>query len=93
MDYLLAIVSATRRTELLALGVSTRGAMALQRAAKALALVRDRDYCLPDDLKDLAPIVLSHRVMLNIRQDSRGRRFQEAERVIRDIVESVPVPL
>lgn len=93
MDYLLAIVSATRRTELLALGVSTRGAMALQRGAKALALVRDRDYCLPDDIKDLAPIVLSHRVMLNTRQDSRGRRFEEAERVIQDIVESVPVPL
>src|SRR5262249_52353298 len=55
LDYLLAIVSATRRSELLALGVSTRGALAVQQAAKALALSRDRDYCLPDDIKDMAP--------------------------------------
>ncbi|MGH7208979.1 MAG: AAA family ATPase [Nitrospiraceae bacterium] len=93
MDYLLAIVSETRRSELLALGVSTRGAMALHKAAKALALVRGRDYCLPDDLKDLAPVVLSHRVMLSASQGSRGPRFEEAEQVIQDIVESVPVPL
>jgi MoxR-like ATPase len=93
MDYLLAIVAETRRSDLLALGVSTRGAMALHKAAKALALVRDRDYCLPDDLKELAPVVLSHRVMLSASQGSRGPRFEEAEQVIQDIVESVPVPL
>jgi len=93
MDYLLAIVSETRRSDLLALGVSPRGAMALHKAAKALALVRDRDYCLPDDLKDLAPVVLSHRVMLSATQGARGPRFEEAEQVIQDIVESVPVPL
>jgi MoxR-like ATPase len=67
--------------------------MALHKAAKALALVRGRDYCLPDDLKDLAPVVLSHRVMLSASQGSRGPRFDEAEQVIQDIVESVPVPL
>lgn len=93
MGYLLAIVSATRLSELLGLGVSTRGAMALHKAAKALALVRDRDYCLPDDIKDLAPAVLSHRVMHNTSQGSGGWRFEEAERVIHNIVESVPVPL
>jgi MoxR-like ATPase len=92
-DYLLAIVSATRRSDLLALGVSTRGAMALHKAAKALALVRDRAYCLPDDIKDLAPAVLSHRVALHASQGSKGRRSEEAERVIQEIVESVPVPL
>lgn len=93
MEYLLAIVSATRRSELLALGVSTRGAMSLHKAAKALALVRDRDYCLPDDIKGLAPVILSHRVTLHAGRGSRGRRSEEAERVIEDIVESVPVPL
>lgn len=93
MGYLLAIVSATRLSELLRLGVSTRGAMALHKAAKALALVRDRDYCLPDDIKDLAPAVLAHRVMHNASQGSGGWRFEEAERVIHSIVESVPVPL
>ncbi len=93
MEYLLAIVSETRRSDLIALGVSTRGAMALHKAAKALALVRDRDYCLPDDIKDLAPMVLAHRVTLHEGQGARRHRSAEAERVIRDIVESVPVPL
>ncbi|TAL11608.1 MAG: MoxR family ATPase [Nitrospirae bacterium] len=93
MEYLLAIVSETRRSALIALGVSTRGAMALHKAAKALALVRDRDYCLPDDIKDLAPMVLAHRVTLHAGPGTRRHRSEEAEQVIRDIVESVPVPL
>jgi MoxR-like ATPase len=92
MEYLLAIVAATRRSDLLALGVSTRGAMAFHKAAKALALVRGRDYCLPDDIKELAPTVLSHRVMLAASQGGRGR-FEEAQQIVRDLVESVPVPL
>jgi len=92
MEYLLSIVAATRRCELLALGVSTRGAMALHNAAKSRALVRDRDYCLPDDIKALAPAVLSHRVMLAY-SDGAGPRLDEAERVIQDLVETVPVPL
>jgi MoxR-like ATPase len=58
LDYLLAIVAETRRSDLLALGVSTRGAVSLSKAAKALALERGRPYCLPDDIKELAPIVL-----------------------------------
>jgi MoxR-like ATPase len=93
MEYLLAIVSATRRSDLLALGVSTRGAMALHKAAKGLALVRNRDYCLPDDIKELAPMVLAHRVALQGGQGSRGHRVEYAERVIQEIVEAVPVPL
>jgi MoxR-like ATPase len=93
MDYLLAIVSATRESDLLALGVSTRGAMALHKAAKAMALVRQRDYCVPDDIKELAPYVLSHRVLLRVRQGVQNHRSQDAEQVIQDIVESVLVPL
>lgn len=93
LDYLLGIVSATRCNELLALGVSTRGAIALQQAAKALALCRERDYCLPDDIKEVAPVVLSHRVTLSAGLVPRGRQCEESEQVIRDLVESVPVPL
>ncbi len=93
MDYLLAIVALTRQSDLLALGVSPRGAMALHKAAKALALVRNRDYCLPDDIKELAPAVLAHRVMMQSGQGSRRLRSEEVERVIQEIVESVPVPL
>jgi MoxR-like ATPase len=93
LDYLLAVVAATRRSELLALGVSPRGAIALQQTAKALALSRGRDYCLPDDIKDVAPVVLSHRVIFNAGLVSRGRQFEESEQIIKDLVESVPVPL
>jgi MoxR-like ATPase len=95
-EYLLAIVAETRQSDLLALGVSPRGALALQTAAKALALVRGRDYCLPDDLKELAPAVLSHRVLIRPGlggAGGAGGRFEEAEQVIQDLVESVPVPL
>jgi MoxR-like ATPase len=92
-DYLLAVITETRRSELLALGVSTRGAVALSRAAKALAFVRNRAYCIPDDVKELAPIILPHRVMLKAGLGARGPRFDEARQVISDILESVPVPL
>ncbi|HJT21453.1 MAG TPA: MoxR family ATPase [Nitrospira sp.] len=92
-DYLLAIVQATRQSELLSLGVSTRGALALNTTAKALALVRGRDYCLPDDIKELAPVVLSHRVMLNRTHGMRTHSFEQAERIVLDIVETIPVPV
>lgn len=92
-EYLLTIVQATRQTEILSLGVSTRGALALSRAAKALAFVRGRAYCLPDDIKELAPVVLSHRIMLSRSQGLRQRTYEQTEQVVRDLVESVPVPV
>lgn len=92
-EYLLAIVQATRQSELLSLGVSTRGALALTNAAKALALVRGREFCLPDDVKELAPIVLSHRVMLSRAQGMRMQSFEQAERIVLDIVDTIPVPV
>jgi MoxR-like ATPase len=91
--YLLAIVQRTRQSDLLSLGVSTRGALALSRAAKALALVRGRTYCLPDDIKELAPIVLSHRIMVARAQGLRQRSGEHAERIIQDLVDSIPVPV
>jgi MoxR-like ATPase len=92
-EYLLAIVQATRQSELLSLGVSTRGALALNKTAKALAFVRGREYCLPDDIKEMAPTVLSHRVMLSRAQGMRGQSFEQAERIILDIVDTVSVPV
>jgi MoxR-like ATPase len=92
-EYLLAIVHATRQSELLSLGVSTRGALALNNAAKALALVRGREFCLPDDVKELAPIVLSHRVMLSRAQGLRVQSFEHAERILLDILDTIPVPV
>ncbi len=84
-EYLLSIVQATRQSELLSLGVSTRGALALSR--------RGRTYCLPDDIKELAPTVLSHRIMVARSQGVRQRSFEQAERIIQDLVESIPVPV
>lgn len=93
IDYILSIVQVTRHTELLSLGVSPRGGLALCRAAKALALVRGRTYCLPDDIRELAPVVLSHRVMVARSQGFVRQNFEQAERMIQDIVDSIPVPV
>jgi MoxR-like ATPase len=62
-EYLLDIVEATRQSDELRVGVSTRGALCFYRAAQALALIRGRTYVVPDDIKELAVPVLSHRVV------------------------------
>ncbi|HEY3346462.1 MAG TPA: MoxR family ATPase [Nitrospirota bacterium] len=93
LDYLLAIVDATRTNDRLSLGVSPRGALFLQGAARANALFEGRNYCIPDDIKNLAVPVLAHRVMFNTRAGAYGRRSEDAEDVIRDIVEAVEVPV
>ena len=54
LKYLMALVAATRESEFLALGVSTRGAMSLYRGSQAMAFLRGRDYVTPDDVKSLA---------------------------------------
>src|SRR5260370_13588948 len=59
-DYALEIVAGTRKTDQLSLGVSPRGTLMLQRAAQARAYLDGRDYCLPDDFKQLAVAVFSH---------------------------------
>jgi MoxR-like ATPase len=91
--YLLQVVAATRSHEALALGVSTRGCLAWQRSAQALALVRGRSYVLPDDLQDTAESVLSHRLLHADPLVGDGWQRSRAERVvIRAILESIPVP-
>jgi len=92
VSYLLEIVQETRESQFLSLGVSPRGAQSLLRAARARAMVGGRPYCLPDDVKALAIPVLAHRVHLSGRQDGLLPTRDEAERVIRDILEKVPVP-
>src|SRR6185295_10541851 len=63
VDYALEIASRTREHKNLSLGVSPRGCLMLCRAAQALALVEDRNYCVPDDIKRLASSVLAHRMI------------------------------
>jgi len=92
-DYALNIVNRTRKSDQLALGVSPRGTLMLQRAAQARAFLDGRDYCLPDDFKHLAVAVFAHRVVASSRHASLQRKTEATESVLRDIVESVPVPL
>jgi MoxR-like ATPase len=92
LDYLVAVVTATRSSPLLALGVSPRGSLALLRAAQAAALADGRDYLVPDDVKGLAVAALAHRVIArNGGGHAEGPRL-DAEAVIRAILHDVPVP-
>lgn len=93
LDYMVAVVEATRRHESLALGVSPRGAQALYRAVQALALLEGRDYAIPDDVKRLASPVFSHRVVVSSRLPMVGRATEAGERIIEDILNRVEVPL
>jgi MoxR-like ATPase len=89
-DYLLDIVHATRRSEDLHVGVSTRGALTLYRAAQSLALVSGRGYVVTDDIKALVVPVLAHRVVG--KSFLQAGEFGAAEAIIRDIVDRIRVP-
>jgi len=91
--YLMRIVAATRESEMLDLGVSPRGTLALFRAAQALALGEDRSYCIPDDIKRLVIPVFAHRIAVSSRFASSLRRSEEAEAVLHEILKTVSVPL
>jgi MoxR-like ATPase len=88
LDYLMALVTATRTSPQLRLGVSPRGALALLRAARARALIDGRDFVVPDDVKSLAVPALAHRVL------PRGAAGPEtdAEAVVTALVADLPVP-
>ncbi|MEN9206597.1 MAG: MoxR family ATPase [Gloeomargarita sp. GMQP_bins_14] len=93
VDYMLQVVAATRTSPLLRAGVSTRGALAWARAAKARALVQGRTYCVPDDVTELMLPVLAHRLSLGgVGQDLQSHR-QESEAILRDLAAEIPVPV
>jgi MoxR-like ATPase len=92
VDYVMRVVTETRRSPMLGLGVSTRGALAWYRLAQSYALLDGRDYVIPDDLRDLAVWVLAHRVVVGLPQEAPVRSRDEAERIIREILDRVPVP-
>jgi MoxR-like ATPase len=89
-DYVLDITDATRESEELAIGVSPRGAISLYRAAQALAVLENRDYVVPDDVKQLTVPVLSHRVLG--KGIVQGSQRNVTEGIIREIVNSVSTP-
>jgi MoxR-like ATPase len=92
VGYLLALVNETREHEAIALGASTRAALALRRAAQVHALLDERDYAIPEDVQALAVDVLAHRVSLAARGGAPGAAA-EARWILREIVERAPVPL
>jgi MoxR-like ATPase len=93
VDYTLEIVRRTRQSDFLSLGVSPRGSLMLYRAAQAMAYVHGRTFTTPADFKSLAVPVFAHRVVVNARYSSTKKKTGQAEDVLREIVESVTVPV
>jgi MoxR-like ATPase len=89
-EYLLDVVHATRRSDELLVGSSTRGALSLYRACQSLALVEGRDYVVPDDVKRLAVPVLAHRLIS--RSASPGQHRRRCEAMMQRIVDETRAP-
>jgi MoxR-like ATPase len=89
-DYLLDLVESTRNHPELALGASPRSALALYHAGQALAAIRGRNYVTPQEIKELALPVLSHRLMLG--PEARLRR-RTIEMILAEILENTPAPV
>jgi len=90
-QYILDIADATRNHEDLLVGVSTRGAIALSRAAQSQALLEGRNFAVPDDVKSLAVPVLAHRIVPKSILHSNQRRMEES--IIERILETITVPV
>ena len=93
VSYTLEIVRKTRESEYFSLGVSPRGSQMLYRAAQAMAFLDGRNFCVPDDFKPLVIPVFAHRVVPNAHYSSTLKKSEHAEQIIREIVESTPVPV
>ena len=91
LDYVLAVTRETRGNTELSVGASPRASIMLTRAAQAHALISGRDYVLPDDVKSLAVPVLAHRVIGTSFADEGSA--DERERIVKDLVERLEVPI
>ena len=89
-NYIVKVARATREHAEIELGASPRATLALYQTSQAWAAIQGRDYVLPDDVKFMAPHVLTHRLMISTQAQLRGRRPEE---MVADIVDSVPVPV
>ncbi len=89
-DYIVRLVKATRDHPDLSLGASPRGSLALYKTSQALAALHGRDYVLPDDVKQMVPLALTHRLLVKPESALRG---QTAADVVRQIMANVEVPL
>ena len=93
VNYALEVVRRTRESEFLSLGVSPRGSQALYRAAQAMAFVEGRTFCTPEDFKPLVIPVFAHRVVVNGLYASTLRKSEQSDQVLKEIVETVAVPV
>lgn len=89
-DYIVRVARETRSHPEIELGASPRATMALYQASQAWAAIKDRNYVIPDDVKAVAPSVLTHRIMIAPQAQLRGRKPEE---LLADIVDAVPVPV
>ena len=89
-DYIVKVVHATRKSQEISLGASPRASLALYQGAQAWAGIQGRDYVLPDDIKLLAPHVLTHRMMLSPQAQLRGRKPED---LVSSLVNTVPAPV
>jgi MoxR-like ATPase len=89
-NYLIQLVRSTRTHPQVVLGASPRAAIALSRAAKASAYLQQRTFVTPDDIKNLAPYVLSHRMLLNTDARMNGLR---AEDIVAQLLDTAKVPV
>lgn len=89
-DYIVRVSRATREHNEIELGASPRATLSLYQAAQAWAAINARDYVLPDDVKTMAPHIITHRLMISPQAQLRGRQPNE---LVADIVDSVPVPV
>ena len=88
--YIVELARATRDHQEVELGASPRGTLALYHAAQAYAAIRGRSFVLPDDVKQLLPYVLTHRIILSPQMRLRGRRPED---VVASVLENVPAPV
>ena len=88
-EYIVSLIGATRNHEDVSLGASPRASLGMFRAVRALAILRDRDYVIPDDVKDLAYAVLAHRLILS--SSARMQGVQTGQ-VLDGLLESVAIP-
>ena len=89
-NYIVTMVHATREHSEVELGVSPRGTLALYRAAQALAATQNRNHVIPDDVKQLAPHILSHRMIATSQSRLHGHDMSQ---VINDILKQTVVPV
>ncbi|MFN2340140.1 MAG: AAA family ATPase [Halanaerobium sp.] len=88
--YIVSLVNQSRKHSDLELGASPRGSIALMKMSQAWAVVNERDYIIPDDIKEIAPAVLAHRLIIKSKSRLRGA---DKEKIIRDIVSRTEVPV